>query len=262
MVSSPAHQYKNLAQAMEHFLTEYGLLAILFCALFENDVTFILTGVIIDRGIVHPVMGVVYCLAGALGHDLFWYWLGHKKSETIRQSRVYRRVGPLVERLALRFGAGELFFCRFIYGTRSPSLVFWGVQRMPLYKFLAIDGLALALWGTFLAALGYFLSDRTAALIGTVKSFEHWLLGASQDIQGPSADEMSYWLSQQLSDANRGRFTPAELAGQGWTLLAQINEDHDADIAIGDGGAFYLHIPTTDLDTGRFDRVVGLMQCH
>lgn len=91
---------------------------------------------------------------------------------------------------------------------------------------------------------------------------EHWLLGASQDIQGPSADEISYWLSEQLSDANRGRFTPAELAGQGWTLLAQINEDPDADLGIGDGGAFYPHIPTTDLDTGRVDRVVGLMQCH
>jgi membrane protein DedA with SNARE-associated domain len=164
---------------MEQFLIQYGLLAVLFCALIENDVTFILTGVIIDRGIVHPVMGVVYCVAGALGHDLLWYWLGHSRSESIRASRVYRRVGPLVERLAGRFGPWELFFCRFIWGTRNPSLVFWGVNRLPLFKFLAIEVLSLSIWGSFLAALGYFLSDRTAALIGSVKSVERWLLGAA-----------------------------------------------------------------------------------
>src|SRR5260221_14458415 len=153
---------------MEHFLSQYGLLAVLFCALFENDVTFVLTGVIIDRGIVDPVMGVVYGVAGALGHDLMWYSLGKSKSDTIRSSRVYRRVGPLVERVAARVGAWELFFCRFMYGTRNPSLVFWGVQRLPLYKFLAIEALALSIWGSFLAGLGYFLSDRATLVIGRV----------------------------------------------------------------------------------------------
>jgi membrane protein DedA with SNARE-associated domain len=162
---------------MENFLIQYGLLAVLFCALFENDVTFILTGVIIHRGMVDPVLGVLYGLAGALGHDLLWFWLGHSKSDHIRQSRVYRRIGPLVERLATRFGAWELFFCRFVYGTRNPSLVFWGVQRLPLAKFLAIECLSLVIWGTFLASLGYCLSNAATLLIGKVKSFEHLLLG-------------------------------------------------------------------------------------
>lgn len=164
---------------MEHFLTQYGLLAVLFCALIENDVTFILTGVIVYRGIVDPFLAVAYCVAGALGHDLFWFWIGHSRSESIRRSKVYRRVGPLVERLAARFGAWELFFCRFIYGTRNPSLVFWGVHRMPLVKFVAIELLALSLWGCILSALGYFLSDRAIAVIGKVKHFEHMLLGAA-----------------------------------------------------------------------------------
>ncbi|MGB8169682.1 MAG: hypothetical protein WCF18_19430 [Chthoniobacteraceae bacterium] len=162
---------------MENFLIQYGLLAVLFCALIENDVTFILTGVIIHHGIVDPFLGVAYCVAGALGHDLLWYWLGHSRSETIRQSSVYRRVGPLVEKLAARFGAWELFFCRFIWGTRNPSLVYWGVHRLPLAKFLAVESLALLVWGSFLASLGYFLSDRAQFVIGKVKSFEHLLLG-------------------------------------------------------------------------------------
>ncbi len=162
---------------MENFLIQYGLLAVLCCALIENDVTFVLTGVIIHQGIVDPFLGVAYGIAGALGHDLLWYWLGHSRSEVIRQSSVYRRVGPLVERFAARFGAWELFFCRFVYGTRNPSLVYWGVHRLPLPKFLAIEVFSLTVWGCFLASLGYFLSNQATLVIGRVKSFEHLLLG-------------------------------------------------------------------------------------
>jgi len=164
---------------MENFLIQYGLLAVLFCALIENDATFILTGVIIHSGIVDPLLGVTYGIAGALGHDLLWYWLGHSRAESIRRSSAYRRLGPVVERLAARFGAWELFFCRFVYGTRNPSLVYWGVQGLPLAKFLSIEALALLIWGSFMASLGYFLADRAIYVIGKVKSFEHLLLGSA-----------------------------------------------------------------------------------
>jgi membrane protein DedA with SNARE-associated domain len=164
---------------MENFLIQYGLLVVLICALIENDATFILTGVVIHAGIVDPLLAVTYGIAGALGHDLLWYWLGHSRSESIRRSNVYRRLAPFVERLASRFGAWELFFCRFVYGTRNPSLVYWGMQRLPLAKFLSIEALALVIWGTFLTSLGYFITDRVIAIIGRVKSFEHLLVGAA-----------------------------------------------------------------------------------
>jgi Domain of unknown function (DUF1963) len=90
---------------------------------------------------------------------------------------------------------------------------------------------------------------------------EHWLLGASNDVQGPSRLEVSHVL-ESASTETRARFAPEELAGQGWTLLAQINEDADADLFIGDGGSFYLYILEQDLRRRRFDRVVGVTQSH
>jgi len=163
---------------MEQFITQYGLAAIFLCALLENDATFVFAGVVIHLGLVDPMLAVAYGLAGALIHDSFWFWLGHAKSESIRASRVYRRLGPTVERFAARFGPWELFLCRFIYGTRNPSLVFWGIHRLPLGKFLTIEILALTIWGCFLTTLGFCLSNVAAALIGTVKSMERWMLGA------------------------------------------------------------------------------------
>jgi hypothetical protein len=90
---------------------------------------------------------------------------------------------------------------------------------------------------------------------------EHWLLGASRDIQGPSRLEVPYWL-EQASAQTRARFRPDELDPGRWTLLAQINEDDEVDIGIGDGGSFYLYILEEDLRERRYDRIIGFMQCH
>jgi len=163
---------------MQEFLIEYGLLAIFLSAIVENDVTFILTGVAVHLSTIQPVPALVAGLCGALLHDSIWFWLGHSRSETIKSHRVYRRVGPAVERLAARFGPWELFVCRFIYGTRTPSVVFWGVQRLSVTTFLLIETLALMVWGSVLIALGFFLSNSAATIIGRVKSMELWMLGA------------------------------------------------------------------------------------
>jgi membrane protein DedA with SNARE-associated domain len=163
---------------MQDFLLDYGLLAIFLCAIVENDVTFILSGVIVHLSTVHPVPALVAGLSGALLHDTAWFWLGHARSESIKSQRVYRRVGPAIERLAARFGPWELFVCRFIYGTRTPSLVFWGVQRLSITTFLLIETLALTVWGSVLLGLGYLLSNSAAIIIGRVRSMESWMLGA------------------------------------------------------------------------------------
>lgn len=162
---------------MEAFLTQYGLIAVFLCALIENDITFVLAGVVCDLGIIHPAPALLAGVFGTLVHDSVWFAVGHRGSDTIRQSRLYQRFGPLIERLAQRFGPWQLAFSRLFYGTRNPSLLFWGVQRMAVPKFLALETLAVSLWGGFLLGAGYFLSDRAMVLVGKVKTIEHWLLG-------------------------------------------------------------------------------------
>jgi hypothetical protein len=86
----------------------------------------------------------------------------------------------------------------------------------------------------------------------------HQLLGTSFDVQGPVLDEIEYWFSTYGADSKR-RFTDEERAGKGWSLLGQI--DSTADLMFGDAGTVYFVIPDLDLAAGRFDRVMGIMQC-
>ena len=90
-------------------------------------------------------------------------------------------------------------------------------------------------------------------------AYRHQLLGSSRDVQGPVIEEIPYWFDQGYPDT-RKLFDEAEQRGEGWMLLAQVEET--GELAFGDSGALYLVAPEADVRARRFDRVLGIMQCH
>lgn len=172
---------------MREFLNTYGLWAAFLLALIENDVAFIAIGVVLKLGDGNPITPelnlltvVPAAIIGALIHDSAWFAVGHMNSAVIKSSRVYRRVGPMVERVAERFGPWEIFIARFIYGTRNPSSVFWGIQKLPYAEFAGLEVLSLTVWGSLLMAVGYHSTGWALKLIGKVehKNHPHLLLTA------------------------------------------------------------------------------------
>ncbi len=165
---------------MREFLNNYGLWAAFLLALLENDVAFIAIGVVLKLGDDNPLTpdlnvftAVPAAILGAIIHDSGWFALGYFNSAAIKSSRVYRRVGPMVERLAERFGPWELFIARFIYGTRNPSSVFWGIQHLPYAEFAGLEVLALTVWGSLLATVGYHSTGWALKLMGKVEHKNH-----------------------------------------------------------------------------------------
>ena len=165
---------------MREFLNIYGLWAAFILALIENDVAFIAIGVVAKLGDNNPITPdlnlfavIPAAIIGAIIHDSIWFALGRMNSDTIKSSRVYRRIGPMVERLAHRFGPWEIFLARFIYGTRNPSSVFWGIQRLPWVKFAGIELIALTIWGCLLTAIGFHSTGWALRLLGKVEGKNH-----------------------------------------------------------------------------------------
>ena len=172
---------------MREFLNNYGLWAAFLLALLENDVAFIAIGVVLKLGDDNPLTpdlnvftAIPAAILGALIHDTGWYALGYLNSAAIKASRVYRRIGPMVERLAERFGPWEIFIARFIYGTRNPSSVFWGIQHLPYPEFAGLELLALTVWGSLLTTIGFHSTGWALKLMGKVEHKHHakLLIGA------------------------------------------------------------------------------------
>ena len=165
---------------MREFLSIYGLWAAFLLALIENDVAFIAIGVVAKLGDNNPITPdlnlfavIPAAIIGAIIHDSVWFAMGHLHSDTIKSSRVYRRVGPMIERLARRFGPWEIFVARFIYATRNPSSVFWGIQRLPWIKFAGIELVALSVWGGILVGVGFHSTGWALRLLGKVEGKNH-----------------------------------------------------------------------------------------
>ncbi|MDR3401270.1 MAG: VTT domain-containing protein [Chthoniobacter sp.] len=166
---------------MREFLNHYGLWAAFLLALLENDVSFIAIGVVARLGDGDPstpdefnlYTALVAAIVGALIHDTFWFVIGHQHSDWFKSSKVYLRIGPAIERLAKRFGPWEIFFARFVYGTRNPTSIFWGIHHLPYATFAGIELLALTLWGSLLVTIGFHFTSLALKIIGRVERHHH-----------------------------------------------------------------------------------------
>lgn len=164
--------------SLERLLIEHGAAAVVVGAAFEGDFTLILAGVVAHLGIFSFPVAVAAATAGSFIGDCAWYWLGRLRGPKFRAGRLYRRVGHRIEDLARRFGVWELLLARFVYGTKSASMLFWGLHGLPFGRFAAVDAVGCALGATVFAGLGYLVSDSAQALLGRVHRIELWLLGA------------------------------------------------------------------------------------
>jgi membrane protein DedA with SNARE-associated domain len=162
---------------LHQLLIRYGLIGVLVGSALEGDFTLLLAGVVAHLGIFTFPLAVAAGALGSLVGDMAWYSLGRFRGPRFRESRFYRRVGPTIERLAAQLGPWQLLAARFVYGTKSASMIFWGLHGLPFRRFLLIDSVGCVLGSLVFTSLGYLLSGSATALLGHVKRVELWLLG-------------------------------------------------------------------------------------
>ncbi|MEA2625624.1 MAG: hypothetical protein QOD06_1669 [Candidatus Binatota bacterium] len=164
---------------MEPLLKRWGLLAIFLGAATEGDVTMIVAGVMAHLGLVDFTPAIIVGTLGGFSADLAVYGAGRLRREAVRASRLYRRVGPTIERFADRMGVWQITIARFLYGTNLVAMFFWGVRALSLAVFVPLALAGCAVWASLLGALGFLMSRSATALIVDVKKAEIWILGMS-----------------------------------------------------------------------------------
>jgi membrane protein DedA with SNARE-associated domain len=167
-----------MGHLLEEILEHYGLFAVFFISIFEGDVILVLAGVVSHLGFFTPFEAFVASWSGLLIGDCGWYYVGRSLSTKVQNSSLYRRMWPRIQFLSGKWGVWEILAARFVYGSRTASMIFWGVQKLKLLQFVCIDLIGCTLWTTLLITLGFYLSRSAETLIGEVKRIEVWLLGA------------------------------------------------------------------------------------
>lgn len=141
----------------------------------DTDFIFVLIGAFGHSGHLPIETCLPAALLGALLHDIVIFQLVRSRADWVRSRRTYQKIGPRVEQLARKLGPWQLAACRPLYGSRYPSLTFWGLQKLSFAKFLLANIAGLFPWGTFLTCLGYFGWDQLEALKSRIVHFQQLL---------------------------------------------------------------------------------------
>lgn len=163
---------------MEELIVRLGPLAVLLGAAAEYDGTLIVAGVAAHLRLLGLGTALVCGAVGGLLGDSGWYAVGRMGGAAIRGRAAYRRVGPVVERLAGRIGPWQIVLARFVFGTRTATMIFWGMRGLPYPRFAALDLLGTSLGAACLVTAGFAASGTAERLLGEVKEVERWLLAA------------------------------------------------------------------------------------
>ncbi len=146
-----------------------------------EDVAVISTGVLIERGLVNPVVGFAVLFAGVLGGDAGLFFLARRLGPRAYENRLIKRALPPERRAKIeaayqKHGGRLVFFARHVAGLRGAVFAMAGIHRMDPRRFLLWDALAACISIPFAVALGYFGSMHVARIRADEAKVEHYIL--------------------------------------------------------------------------------------
>jgi membrane protein DedA with SNARE-associated domain len=142
----------------------------------EGDLSMVLGGVVAHRGYFRPTIAIAAAALGSFTADCVWYAVGRLNTSRFQNAAFYRKVGPRVEAIVRRIGIWQIVAARFVYGTKTATMLFWGLHGLRFYRFVLVDAIGCVLGASFFVGLGYLVGDGAEVLLGRVKRFEFLLL--------------------------------------------------------------------------------------
>lgn len=137
-----------------------------------------LQGMIRDRGLVTMV---IVGLAGILVGDTMIFLAGRRFGHRVADIAPLRRIITpakleAVEKQIRRRGNLVVIVARFLPGLRAPTFFTVGHARMPLWEFVAFDGVAALVSAPLWVCLGFWLGSDLHALAREASRFSHYIL--------------------------------------------------------------------------------------
>lgn len=202
---------------LNQLILDYGVYAVFVLAMVEGDITLLIAGVLAHSQFFGEYSFARVLFWGTFGgvvSDNAAYVMGRGFRKGVRESRFYRAAKPRIERLTRNFGPLSIFFSKYIYGLRWAACIFYGVGRMPYWRFLILSLGSCFMWVFVLSGAGYFFSGAVSGLIGDFQRLgKVLLLIVVMGIVGFYLVER-YWLSKKVEEADPERFQEFEHAAQ------------------------------------------------
>ena len=186
-------------------IAQYGIYAVFALCTVEGDITLLISGTMAHGGFFGNWGFFKVLIAGTLGGmvgDSVGYAVGRIFHENAKEYRFYQVAQPRVEKLIEKFGGSAIIISKYIYGIRVAMCVFYGVGKMPFFRFIGLSAISCLLWVVLLSGIGYFFSGAITSMIGDFKQvgFAVFFIVMFGIIVFYVIER--YWLSEKVEDAN------------------------------------------------------------
>ena len=143
---------------------------------------------------------MIVAFLGSYAGDQLWYFLGRKHGRKLlaRKPRWQLMGDKALEHIRKHPDIWVLSF-RFVYGLRTVMPVAIGLSGYPPARYLLLNGIGAAIWAVALATAAYHFGAVLEGLLGSVKKYELWVLGALLVLGG------CLWLRRRIRNARQAK---------------------------------------------------------
>jgi membrane protein DedA with SNARE-associated domain len=162
-----------------------GILAALFMgslgAPIPEELAIVTAGVLASQDVVEWWLVLPLCFVGVLSGDIILYWVGHHWGDHVLDLRPVRCILDPARRNKLtaayrKKGLLIVFAARHVMGLRAAAFLTAGIARIPFWKFLVVDALAVAYGVPLGFTLAYLFADRVQELMTNVHRIDLWIV--------------------------------------------------------------------------------------
>lgn len=142
-----------------HFLQQYGYIIVFLGAIVGGELFILAAAFLASLGYFNIFIVVALGFAGTIFSDSLWYLLGLKGQNLIIKGKDFLCLKNYHNRYFDHYFEhhyGKLIIlCKFIYGTRTITMVTSGYKKVPYKKFFYYNLISVLLWLMIVVVLGY-----------------------------------------------------------------------------------------------------------
>lgn len=190
---------------LSQIIAQYGIYAVFALCTIEGDITLLISGAMAHSSFFGRYSFLKVFIFGTIGGmvgDSIAYAVGRIFHESAKHYRFYQMARPRIERLIDKFGNFAIIISKYIYGIRAAICVFYGIGKMPFFRFLVLDAISCSLWVLALAGTGYFFSGAITSIIGDFQQIGVALFFTILFVVILLYAVERFWLSERVEEAD------------------------------------------------------------
>jgi membrane protein DedA with SNARE-associated domain len=145
---------------MQHFLDQYGYIALLVGTFFEGETAILIASALIHKGIFSIHYTILFAFVGSFISDWVYYLIGRINGKYFIDKRPkLKAFAQPITNIFNKYQLQLLFSYRFLYGFRVVVPMVIGMSGFRPYNFLFFTIVTGLLWASLVSSVGYAIGS-------------------------------------------------------------------------------------------------------